>query len=302
MSELRYDDRVIVITGAGRGLGRAYAELLGTRGARVVVNDPGSAVRGEGIDAGPAAEVVAAIKAQGGDAIASTDSVATPEGGRAIIEAALDHYGRIDGLIHNAGNVRYGSMQALSQEDFDAVLDVHLRGAFHVARAAFPHMCKARYGRIILTSSIGGLYGNRDCVNYGTSKSGMIGLNNVLALEGEGEGVKSNIIVPGAVTRMAEGLDISQYPPMGPELVSPVVAWLAHESCSVTGEMLVSIAGRVARAFIAESKGVYQPSWTPEDVGARIDAIMDSQDPLVFGLEGHVDHIRYSFGRAIAGE
>ncbi|AYO79374.1 SDR family NAD(P)-dependent oxidoreductase [Sphingobium yanoikuyae] len=302
MSELRYDDRVIVITGAGRGLGRAYAELLGARGARVVVNDPGSAVRGEGIDAGPAAEVVAAIKAQGGDAIVSTDSVATPEGGRAIIEAALDHYGRIDGLIHNAGNVRYGSMQALSQEDFDAVLDVHLRGAFHVARAAFPHMCKARYGRIVLTSSIGGLYGNRDCVNYGMSKSGMIGLNNVLALEGEAEGVKSNIIVPGAVTRMAEGLDISQYPPMGPELVSPVVAWLAHESCSVTGEMLVSIAGRVARAFIAESKGVYQPSWTPEDVGARIDAIMDSQDPLVFGLEGHVDHIRYSFGRAVAGE
>ncbi|KAK0343793.1 MAG: SDR family NAD(P)-dependent oxidoreductase [Pseudomonadota bacterium] len=302
MSELRYDDRVIVITGAGRGLGRAYAELLGARGARVVVNDPGSAVRGEGIDVGPAAEVVAAIKAQGGDAIVSTDSVATPEGGRAIIEAALDHYGRIDGLIHNAGNVRYGSMQALSQEDFDAVLDVHLRGAFHVARAAFPHMCKARYGRIILTSSIGGLYGNRDCVNYGMSKSGMIGLNNVLALEGEAEGVKSNIIVPGAVTRMAEGLDISQYPPMGPELVSPVVAWLAHESCSVTGEMLVSIAGRVARAFIAESKGVYQPSWTPEDVGARIDAIMDSQDPLVFGLEGHVDHIRYSFGRAVAGE
>ncbi|MGA1808985.1 MULTISPECIES: SDR family NAD(P)-dependent oxidoreductase [Sphingobium] len=302
MSELRYDDRVIVITGAGRGLGRAYAELLGARGARVMVNDPGSAVRGEGIDAGPAAEVVAAIQAQGGDAIVSTDSVATPEGGRAIIEAALDHYGRIDGLIHNAGNVRYGSMQALSQEDFDAVLDVHLRGAFHVARAAFPHMCKARYGRIILTSSIGGLYGNRDCVNYGMSKSGMIGLNNVLALEGEAEGVKSNIIVPGAVTRMAEGLDISQYPPMGPELVSPVVAWLAHESCSVTGEMLVSIAGRVARAFIAESKGVYQPSWTPEDVGARIDAIMDSQDPLVFGLEGHVDHIRYSFGRAVAGE
>ena len=302
MSELRYDDRVIVITGAGRGLGRAYAELLGARGARVVVNDPGSAVRGEGIDAGPAAEVVAAIKAQGGDAIVSTDSVATPEGGRAIIEAALDHYGRIDGLIHNAGNVRYGSMQALSQEDFDAVLDVHLRGAFHVARAAFPHMCKARYGRIVLTSSIGGLYGNRDCVNSGMSKSGMIGLNNVLALEGEAEGVKSNIIVPGAVTRMAEGLDISQYPPMGPELVSPVVAWLAHESCSVTGEMLVSIAGRVARAFIAESKGVYQPSWTPEDVGARIDAIMDSQDPLVFGLEGHVDHIRYSFGRAVAGE
>lgn len=302
MSELHYEDRVIVITGAGRGLGRAYAELLGARGAKVVVNDPGGAMSGDGGDVDPAAEVVAAIKAQGGDAIVSTDSVATPEGGRAIIDAALDHYGRIDGLIHNAGNVRYGSMKELSQADFDAVLDVHLRGAFHVARAAFPRMCQAGYGRIVLTSSIGGLYGNHNVVNYGMSKSGMIGLNNVLAIEGAAEGVKSNIIVPGAVTRMAEGIDVSAYPPMGPDLVAPVVAWLAHDSCSVSGEMLVSIAGRIARAFVGESKGVYQPSWTPEEVGARIDAIMDSRDPLIFGLDGHVDHIRYSFGRAVAGE
>ena len=303
MSELRYDDRVIVITGAGRGLGRAYAELLGARGARVVVNDPGSAVRGEGIDAGPAAEVVAAIKAQGGDAIVSTDSVATPEGGRAIIEAALDHYGRIDGLIHNAGNVRYGSMQDLSQEDFDAVLDVHLRGAFHVARAAFPHMCKARYGRIILTSSIGGLYGNRDCVNYGMSKSGMIGLNNVLALEGEAEGVKSNIIVPGAVTRRAEGLDTSAYPPMDPELVAPAVGYLAHQDCAVSGEMLIAMAGRVARAYTMETVGLFQPDWTIEQIADRLEGIRDTQDALLFPPvpTGHLDHLRYSFAMASQG-
>lgn len=301
MAELRFDDRVVVITGAGRGLGRAYALLLAARGAKVIVNDPGGATSGEGGDAGPAADVVAEIAALGGTAIACTDSVATAQGGAAIIACALDHFGRIDTLIHNAGNVRYGSMKSLSQEDFDAVLDVHLRGAFHVARAAFPRMCDAGYGRIVLTSSIGGLYGNENCVNYGMSKSGMIGLNNILALEGRAEGVRSNIIVPGAVTRMADGIDISAYPPMGPELVAPVVGWLAHESCSVTGEMLVSIAGRVARAFIAESKGVYQPDWSIEDVGSRIDAIMDSSDPLAFGLDGHVDHIRYSFGRAVEG-
>lgn len=302
MADYRFDDRVAVITGAGRGLGRAYALLLAARGAKVIVNDPGGAIRGEGGDDGPAADVVAEIRALGGEAVACTESVATPEGGRAIIDCALDHYGRIDTLIHNAGNVRYGSMKELSQEDFDAVLDVHLRGAFHVARPAFPIMCKAGYGRIVLTSSIGGIYGNENCVNYGMSKSGMIGLNNILALEGEAEGVRSNIIVPGAVTRMAEGIDVSAYPPMGPELVAPVVGWLAHESCSITGQMLASMAGRVARVFIAESQGVYQPDWSIEDVGERIDAIMDSTDPVTFGLHGHVDHIRYSFGRAVAGK
>ncbi|MDF0542257.1 SDR family NAD(P)-dependent oxidoreductase [Sphingobium sp. H39-3-25] len=301
MSELRFDDRVAVITGAGRGLGRAYALLLAERGAKVIVNDPGGQMNGEGGSAGPTEDVVQEIRAAGGDAFACTESVATPEGGRAIIQSAIDHYGRIDILIHNAGNVRYGSLKDLSQGDFDAVLDVHLRGAFHVVRPAFPIMCEQGYGRVVLTSSIGGLYGNRNVVNYGMSKAAMIGLNNVIAIEGADEGVKSNIIVPGAVTRMAEGIDVSAYPPMGPELVAPIVGWLAHESCSVTGEMLVSIAGRVARAFIGESKGVYQPSWTVEDVGAQAEAIFDSADPLIFGIEGHVDHIRYSFERATKG-
>jgi NAD(P)-dependent dehydrogenase (short-subunit alcohol dehydrogenase family) len=304
MSGLRFDNRVAVITGAGRGLGKAYALLLASSGAKVVVNDPGVSLKGDGVDAGPAQEVVNEIKATGGEAVASTDSVATPEGGRAIIQSAIDHYGRIDILIHNAGNVRYGSLKELSYDDFEAVLDVHLRGAFHVVRPAFPLMCKAGYGRIVLTSSIGGLYGNLRVTNYGMSKAAMIGLCNVAALEGAAEGVKCNIIVPGAVTRMAEGIDTSAYPPMGPELVAPVVGWLSHESCSITGEMLVSIAGRIARAFIGETEGVYQPSWSAEQVGERIDAIRDPKEPWILPVvpSGHVDHIRRSFAMAVAGQ
>lgn len=301
MSELRFDGRVVVITGAGRGLGRAYALLLAARGAKVLVNDPGVSIQGEGIDAGPAEAVAREIRAAGGEAVVSTESVATPEGGAAIIRTALDRYGRIDALIHNAGNVRYGSLKEISHEDFRAVVDVHLMGAFHVVRPAFPVMCEAGYGRVVLTSSIGGLYGNQRCVNYGVSKSGMIALNNVIALEGEAEGVKSNIILPAAVTRMADGLDISAYPPMGPELVAPVVGWLAHESCTLSGEMLVSAAGRVARALIGETPGVYQPSWTMEQVGARMAAIRDKSTVLDFGLHGHVEHLRYSFDMAKRG-
>ncbi len=300
MAELRFDDRVAVITGAARGLGRAYALLLAERGARVVVNDLGSSIAGGDVDAGPAQEVVDEIRAAGGEAIACTDSVATPEGGQAIIDAAMNAYGRIDILIHNAGNVRRGSLKEISQEDFDSVLDVHLRGAFHVLRPAFPLMCEAGYGRIVLTSSIGGLYGNHNVVNYCVSKAGMIGLANVAALEGEAEGVKCNCIVPGALTRMAEGLDTSAYPDMGPELVAPVVGWLAHESCSVTGEMLVSIAGRVARAYVAETEGVYHDNWTIEEVAAQMDNIRNTDDPLLLPPvpSGHVDHIRYSFEMA----
>ena len=242
MSELRFDDRVAVITGAGRGLGRAYALLLASRGAKVVVNDPGGSLKGEGIDAGPAEQVAQEIRKSGGEAVACAESVATPEGG-GIIQSALDHYGRIDILIHNAGNVRAASLKEMTQADFDAVLDVQLRGAFHVVRPAFPLMCKARYGRIVLTSSIGGLYGNHRVANYGVAKAGLIGLSNVAALEGAAEGVKCNVIVPGAVTRMAEGIDISAYPPMTPELVAPVVGWLADESCWITAEMLISHRG-----------------------------------------------------------
>lgn len=297
MTVARFDDRVAVITGAGRGLGRAYAQLLAARGARVVVNDVGGRVDGEGVDAGPAQRVVDEITAAGGRAVASAASVATREGGEAIIATALEHFGRIDILIHNAGNVRRGSLKEMSYEDFDAVLDVHLRGAFNVVRPAFPLMCGAGYGRIVLTSSIGGLYGNHDVASYAAAKAGVIGLSNVAALEGAAEGVRCNVIVPAATTRLADGIDTSAYPPMGPELVAPVVGWLAHESCSVTGELFIALAGRVARAVVAETPGVYRSSWTVEEVGSHLDAIRYAEAPLMFPVvpDGHDRHIRYSF-------
>lgn len=300
MTELRFDDRVAVITGGGRGLGAAYAKLLASRGAKVVVNDPGVSMAGDGNDAGPAQQLVQEIQAAGGDAVANTDSVATPEGGEAIIKTALGRYGRIDIIIHNAGIVRRALLKEMSFEDFESVLDVHLRGGFHVVRAAFPYMCEARYGRIVLTGSINGLYGNRGVVNYSAAKAGLIGLSNVAAIEGEEYGIKSNVILPGAVTRMAEGLDTSKYPPMDPELVAPVVAWLSHESCSITGEMLISIAGRIARAYAAETQGVFRSAWTIEQVGEQIAAIRDTRDPVIFSPSpsGHVDHLRYSFAMA----
>ncbi len=301
MSDLRFDGRVAVITGGGRGLGREYALLLAAQGCKIVVNDNGSAIIGEGSDAGPAEEVVAEIKAAGGEAIAVTDSVATEAGGNAIIQKAIDTWGRIDILIHNAGNVRYGSLKEISHEDFHAVVDVHLIGGFNVVRAAFPHMAKAKYGRIVLTSSIGGVYGNATCVNYAVSKMGLIGLNNVTALEGVDEGIQCNAILPGAVTRMADGLDISQYPPMGPELVAPVVAWMCHETCNINGEMISAMAGRISQMYVGETDGIYRPKWSIKDVGEVIDKVHDRQGAHAFGLNGYLQHLGYSFEVASKG-
>ncbi|KZS60262.1 SDR family NAD(P)-dependent oxidoreductase [Mycobacterium ostraviense] len=300
MTQLRFDDRVAVVTGAGRGLGRAYALLLASRGASVVVNDTGSSMTGVGLDPGPAHEVVAEIRAAGGDAVACVESVATAAGGRAIIRTALERHGRMDILVHNAGTVRRASLKEISYRDFDSVIDVHLRGAFHVVRPAFPLMCEAHYGRIVLTSSIGGLYGNYGVANYAAAKAGLVGLSNAVALEGAPDGVLCNVIVPAAVTRMADGLDIPTYPPMGVELVAPVVGLLAHESCPITGEMLVAVAGRVARAVVAESPGVHRPSWSIEDVAEHLDDIRDVAEPLVFPVvpDGHGEHLRYSFEMA----
>jgi NAD(P)-dependent dehydrogenase (short-subunit alcohol dehydrogenase family) len=298
MQSLRFDNRVAVITGAGRGLGREYALLLASRGAKVVVNDTGAELNGDGVDASPAAEVVNEIRAAGGEAIACVETVATEEGGQAIIDLAFKHYGRLDILIPNAGNIRYGSMKTVSREDFQSVIDVHQWGTYNVVRPAFPRMCTAGYGRIILTSSISGLYSNlRGVGNYAVAKTSMIGLNNVLALEGAAEGVKCNIIAPGSVTRMGGAVDKKGYPDtMGPEMIAPAVAWLAHEQCSITAEILTSIAGRIAKVFLAETQGVSQKRWTIEDVHARMDAIRDVKKPVIFEPvpNGMQEHISYS--------
>lgn len=297
MPELRFDDRVAVITGAARGLGRSYALLLASRGAKVVVNDTGASLQGTGFQASPAEEVAQTIKAAHGEAVVCTESVATREGGKAIIETALDHFGRIDILIHSAGNLRPVSLKEMSYEDFDEVLNVHLRGAFHVVRPAFPLMCKAGYGRMVLTASDVGLYGRPHRANYAAAKAGVIGLSHVVALEGAAEGVKCNAILPGAVTRMAEGHDTTGLPPtLSPDMVSHTVGWLAHESCSITGEMLISVSGRVAKAFVAETRGACMGTWSMEQIAEQMDAIRNTDGLISFAPapSGHDDHLRYT--------
>ncbi len=303
MAELRFDGQVAVITGGGRGLGREYALLLASRGAKVVVNDPGAARDGSGVDASPAAEVVAEIERAGGMAVASLDSVASPEGGLATIETALGNFGQIDIVIHNAGISRPTPFKDMTWNEFKAVVDVHLHGAFHVVQPAFAQMAKAGYGRIVLTSSIVGLYGEHKVAGYGVGKAGLIGLSNVLALEGAACGIKSNVIVPAAVTRLSEGRDISSFPTMTPAQVAPAVAWLAHENCSISGEMIVSLAGRMARALVAETAGVYQPEWTIEDVERSIEAIRDTErlELIAPFPRGFYDHLEYSFRKAREG-
>jgi NAD(P)-dependent dehydrogenase (short-subunit alcohol dehydrogenase family) len=303
LTELRFDGRVAVITGGGRGLGRAHALLLAERGARLVINDPGVSMSGEATHEGPAEELAAEIRGAGGEAVANTDSVATPEGGQAVIAAAISAFGRVDVLIHSAGNVRRAPLDEMTSEEFDAVLDVHLRGAFHVARPAFALMRGQGFGRMVFTGSINGLYGKAGSGNYAAAKAGLIGLSHSLAIEGAGVNVHSNVIVPAAVTRMSAGIDTSQFPPMDPASVAPVVAWLCHESCAVSGEMLVAAAGRVARAWLAESPGVYRPDWTIEQVAADADAIRSTAAPEHFTPvpDGQLDHLLYSFKMAREG-
>lgn len=303
MSVLRFDGRVAAITGAGRGLGRAYALLLAARGAKVVVNDPGVSLAGEAQADDPADQVVAEIRAAGGEAVASKVSIATPDGGQALIDLARDTFGGIDILVHNAGIVRRASLCEMSHSDWQAVLDVHLGGGFNVVRAAFPAMCEAGYGRIVMTASINAFYGNAGTANYSSAKAGLVALAEVAALEGAAHGVRANCIVPAAVTRMSEGVDTSQFPKMEPEMVAPVVAYLAHESCGLTGESLVSAAGRVARIFAAESPGVFERDWTPEAVAARIEDIREASQPVSFAPvpSGQLDHLRYGFAMAAKG-
>lgn len=300
MDELRFDGRVAVISGAGGGLGRAYALLLADRGAKVVVNDLGTDRRGDGADVGMAQAVVDEIVAAGGEAIANGDSVATPEGGQAIVDVALNTWGRVDILIHNATINRHGPFRDLAWKDFSAVLDVHVGGAFHLARAAFPRMCDEGYGRIILVSSIAGLYGEKNVSAYCTGKAALIGLANALAQEGGAHGVTANCIVPAARTRLAEGRDTDDFPPWGPELVAPAVGWLAHENCTASGELFVSLAGRMAHAYITETHGVYQPEWTVEQVSERLGEIADRSNTVAFDPmpSGFYDHLGYSFEMA----
>jgi len=274
VADIGYDNKVAIITGAGGGLGRQHALLLASRGAQIVVNDLGGSISGEGGDTTPAQAMVKEIEAQGGVAVADTNSVATPEGGKAIVQTALDAFGRVDIVINNAGILRDKAFHNMEPDLMNPVLDVHLKGAFHVTRHAWVQMREQGYGRIVSTSSSAGIFGNFGQTNYGAAKVGLIGLTRVLAVEGAKYNIKANVIAPLARTRMTDDiLGGTLAEKVGPEAVSPVVAWLVHEDCPVTGEIYSVGGGRVARIFIAETQGWYRAGHSVEDVRDNFELI-----------------------------
>lgn len=277
---MSFDGRVAVVTGAGGGLGRAYARELARRGAQVVVNDIGGSVSGDGTAAGPAEVVARDINAEGGIAVADTNSVATAEGAAAIVAKAKDAFGRLDIVVNNAGILRDESFHRLTTDAWDAVLGVHLNGTMLLSRAAFITMREQGYGRIVNTTSSAGLFGNFGQASYGAAKMGIIGLTRVLAVEGATKGIKANAISPGALTRMTEPLmgDLAGAVDSRPELVSPVVAFLCHERCNLTGEVLSAKFGRVSRVFVGTAPGYYNSDLTAEDVEQHLAEILDDAD------------------------
>jgi NAD(P)-dependent dehydrogenase (short-subunit alcohol dehydrogenase family) len=281
-AELGFDGKVAIITGAGGGLGRQHALLLASRGALVVVNDLGGALDGSGSDKGAAQKVVDEIVALGGVAVADTNSVSTPEGGAAIVKSAVDAYGRVDIVINNAGILRDKSFHNLTPDLMNPVFDVHLKGAFHVTQPAFVLMREQGYGRIISTSSAAGVFGNFGQANYGAAKMGLVGFMRVLAVEGAKYNIKANAIAPLALTRMTESLfSGAMAEKLQPELISPIVAFLAHEDCPVSGEVYSVGGGRVARVFIGETPGYFNANLTMEDVRNNFDQIRNEDGYIV---------------------
>ena len=277
MAELGFDGRVAIITGAGGGLGRQHALELAKRGALVVVNDLGGAIDGSGSDAGAAQRVVDEIKAAGGEAVPDTNSVATPDGGAAIVKSAVDAFGKVDIVINNAGILRDKTFHNMTPDLLDPVLDVHLKGAFNVTKPAYALMREQKYGRIVSTSSAAGIFGNFGQTNYGAAKMGLVGLTRVLAVEGARNGIQANAIAPLAHTRMTEDIMGPLGDKLAPELITPIVAFLAHESCDSTGRIYSCGGGRVAEVFIAEARGYYQADLTVEDVAEHWSTITDQE-------------------------
>jgi len=275
----RFDNRVALVTGAGVGLGRSHALLLASRGAKVVVNDPGVTTDGKGGSSAVANQVVEEIKAAGGQAIANYDSVADRDGANRMIKAAIDGFGKIDIVINNAGILRDKSFAKMELDDFDTVLKVHLLGSVYVTKAAWQHMIDQKYGRIVLTTSGSGLAGNYGQSNYGSAKAGMIGFMNNLMMEGAKYNIKINCISPVAGTRMTEGLRSEEMQKkLDPAQVSPAVAWLCSEQCEVTGEVIAAGGGYYSRVKLVKTKGAILNTNkinTIEDFAAAKDRIFD---------------------------
>jgi NAD(P)-dependent dehydrogenase (short-subunit alcohol dehydrogenase family) len=266
MADIGFDGKVAVITGAGGGLGREHALELARRGARIVVNDLGGSVSGEGGDVGPAQKVVQEIVDLGGEAVADTNSVATPEGGKAVIQTAVDTFGTVDVVVNNAGILRDKSFHNLTPELLEPVIQVHLLGAFYVTQPAWQIMRQKGYGRVVSTSSNSGVLGNFGQANYGAAKMGLVGFTRVLAIEGRKHGIKANAIAPVAKTRMTEEMFGAAGDALDPKLVAPLVAYLASEACDVSGEVYSAAGGIISRFFIGLTPGYYNPNLTAEDI------------------------------------
>lgn len=283
---VNFNGRVAIVTGAGSGIGRMYAKLLAARGAKVVVNDLGGGVQGQGQSSALADQVVAEITNAGGVAIANYDSVSGIDSAARIAAAALSAFGRVDALINNAGNLKMAKLAEMAQADIENQINVHLYGAIYCSRAVLPAMQKQKYGRIVLTSSGSGLVGFGTQAPYGAAKAAMVGLMNCIAQEYGSDGVLVNTIVPTATTRMSEGL---LWPKMEkflkPELVAPASVWLASEECQVNGQMFAVAGGHFAKLEIHKAPGVqFDPNKevTPEMFGEAFTQISDMSGASLF--------------------
>jgi NAD(P)-dependent dehydrogenase (short-subunit alcohol dehydrogenase family) len=277
---IRFDGRVAIITGAGRGIGKAHALLLAARGARVVVNDLGGSSAGDGSDPGIAEAVAAEIRAAGGDALADASDIASVRGCAELVNHTIDAHGRVDIVVNNAGMYRPDEFPALEFAEFRRYFDVHVGGSFNVTRECWPHMVAAGYGRVVMTTSHG-ILGSASLTSYGTAKGGVFALARGLAMLGQDAGIKVNSVAPVAATRLTGGPAANAgggtSEENAPALVSPLVAWLCHETCSVSGETFLSGGRRQARIFLAETEGYVHPdsNVTPEAVVAHWAQIMD---------------------------
>jgi NAD(P)-dependent dehydrogenase (short-subunit alcohol dehydrogenase family) len=278
MNRYGFEGRVAVVTGAGRGIGRAHALLLAERGASVVVNDLGGSMQGVGADAEPASVVAAEIAAAGGVAVADTSDVASAAGANALVDTAVERFGRLDILVNNAGIIRWAGFPEADADNLASHLAVHLGGSFNTARAAWPRMVEQGYGRIVMTTS-SGVFGLPNNLSYAAAKAAVIGLTRSLTTAGAAHGIKINLIAPAAFTRMAGAArdDSPEATQMSPDLVAPMVAFLAHEDCPVSGEIYAAGAGRFARLFIASTEGYVHPTGEPtvEDVAQHWAEIND---------------------------
>lgn len=270
-------DRVVVVTGAGGGLGREYALTLAREGASVVVNDLGGARDGTGAGSAMADEVVKEIRDAGGRAVANYDSVAEPEGAANIIKTAVDEFGKVDGVVSNAGILRDGTFHKMEFGSWDAVLKVHLYGGYNVIRAAWPHFRENGFGRVVVATSTSGLFGNFGQANYGAAKMGLVGLINTLAQEGAKYNVKANAVAPIAATRMTQDiLPPEVFEKLTPEYVAPVVAYLCTEEVPDTASVFIVGGGKVQRAALFQNTGVtFSELPSVDDVAGRWGEITD---------------------------